>query len=356
METPLAHQATTANRAGELPPPYQPFIVRDDFIVRADLFPLPGEYNGRREERHFELDNQFERFLDERLSSLTRNVDSYRCIDTAEPDALAEVYWRLFSVFGREYPEYVRIRGSVIELALLGIQIDVSNRMDVCVERLADAPNMGHRVATWISAQSGLERFGDALALACQEDIVIMRLLPDGSHFAESLHVLLPSTWNPREKYQQSFGTIHEPVAESARLISSAHNVMKAIVTKGPYVRFGLSLTTLATLDSHPDHVKPWDDAWLNDLDQLAAKVTVRIERQTTFPMPDLGRALFSVRIYTTPLTLMNRARPDLIPRLAETLRSASPAVIAYKGMGRYAGPIVDWCDRQRVRGPSTGP
>ena len=68
--------------------------------------------------------------------------------------------------------------------------------------------------------KSGLNRFGDALALSCQEDIVIMRLLADGRHRAESLHVLLPSTWNPREKYQQSFAMIHEPVADSARLIS----------------------------------------------------------------------------------------------------------------------------------------
>src|SRR5687768_13211473 len=291
MERQVARNATPGNRMAELPPPYQPFVVRDDFIVRADLFPLPGEYNGRREERHFELDNQFERFLGERLASLGRDVDKYRCIDTAEPDALAEVYWRLFSIFGREYPDYVRIRGTTVELTLLGIRLDVSDRLNVGVELLPDAPAIGHRVAKWLAAQSGLERFGDALALACQEDIVIMRLLADGSHFAESLHVLLPSTWNPREKYQQSFGTIHEPVAESGRLIASAHNLMKAIVTKGPYVRFGLSLTTLPTLDSHPDHVKPWDDAWLENLDLLAANMTVRIERQTTHPMPDLGRA-----------------------------------------------------------------
>ena len=335
------------NRFAELPPPYQPFVVRDDFIVRADLFPLPGEYNGRREERHFELDNQFGRFLEERLAALERDVDSYRCVDTAEPAALAEVYWRLFVIFSREYPDYVRIQGNTIELALLGLVLDLSDRLNVAVEVQPDAQEIGLRVADWLLEQLGIERFGDALALACQEDIVIMRLLPDGSHFAESLHVLLPSTWNPREKYQQSFGTIHEPVADSGRLIASAHNVMKAIVTKGPYVRFGLSLTTLPMLDSHPDHAKPWDDAWLDDLDRLAANITVRIERQTTYPMPDLGRALFSVRIYNTPLLELNRDRPDLIPRLAEILRSASPAIVAYKGMTKYAGPVAQWCERQ---------
>jgi hypothetical protein len=207
-------------------------------------------------------------------------------------------------------------------------------------------------VAAWIEAQSGLHRFGDALALACQEDIVIMRLLPDGRHRAESLHVLLPSAWNPREKYQQSFGTIHEPVAESSRLVASAGNVMKAIVTKGPYIRFGLSLTTLPTLDNHPDLAKPWDPSWLASPDLLASKVAVRMERQTTYPMPDLGRALFTVRIYSTPLVDLAESRPDLVRRLAAILRSASPAILAYKGIAEYALPVAEWCERRAALSP----
>ncbi len=324
--------------------------MRDDFIVRADLFPLPGTYNGRREERHFELDNQFEAFLTEKLAALERDAGKYRCLDTGEADALAEVYWRLFQVYAREYPQFVAIDGTTIELRLLRLRLDVSDRRSIRVISDDVSPAIGRKVAAWIDAQSGLDRFGDALALACQEDLVIMRMLEDGRHRAESLHVLLPSTWNPREKYQQSFSTIHEPVADSSRLIASANNVMKAIVNKGPYVRFGLSLTTMPNLDSHPDHEKPWDPSWLEDLDLLASKCTVRIERQTTYPMPDLCRALFTVRIYTTPLLELARCRPDLIPRLGAILRSASPAILEYKGMREYAVPVASWCDQQTAR------
>lgn len=331
----------------QLPPPYQPFLVRDDFIVRADLFPLPGTYNGRREERHFELDDQLESFLTEKLVSLEHDAGKYRCLDTNEVDVLAEVYWRLFRIYAREYPDHVRIAGTTIELRLLGLRLDAGDRMRLRVSCTDDATLVGRRVANWINAQSGLDRFGDALALACQEDLVIMRMLEDGRHRAESLHVLLPSTWSPREKYQQSFATIHEPVADNSRLIASANNVMKAIVNKGPYVRFGLSLTTLPNLDCHPDHEKPWDPAWLDDLEVLASKCTVRIERQTTCPMPDLCRALFTVRIYATPLVELSRTRPDLLPRLSAILRSATPAILAYKGMAEFALPIADWCDRQ---------
>ena len=331
-----------------LPPPYQPFVVRDDFVVRADLFPLPGTYNGRFEEHHFELDDQFETYLSEKLSSMYRAPEKYRSLDLSKAGALSEAYLRLFRIFAGEYPECVTFDGDMVDLRLLGLSLDIRQPQNIVVALAPDAPEIGQRVGRWIDAQTGIYRLGDALALSCQEDLVIMRLLEDGRHHAESLHVLLPSTWNPREKYQQSLATIHEPVADSGRLISAADNVMKAIVTKGPYLRFGLSLTTLGALDSHPDHPKPWDSAWLDDLNVLASKCTVRIERQTTFPMPDLGRALFSVRIYTTPLVELAGRRPDLIPRLAVILRSATPAVLAYKGMSEYALPMAEWCERFR--------
>ena len=330
-----------------LPPPYQPFLVRDDLIVRADLFPLPGTYNGNRESRHFLLDHQFERFLTEKLSSMHRAPEKYRCVDTDQVGPLADIYWRILSILAREHSELVAIDGELVSVRLLGLVLDASDRLNLRVTSAAEAPAIGRRVAAWIDAQKGINRLGDALALICQEDIVIMRLLPDGRHRAESLHVLLPSTWNPAEKYLQSFATIHEPVADSARLIASASNVMKAIVSKGPYLRFGLSLTTLPALDSHPDHDKPWDPAWLDDLDLLAANVTVRIERQTTCPFPDLRRALFTVRICNTPLMQLESDRPDLIARLAVILRSASPAVLAYKDIAHYATPVAEWCERR---------
>ena len=338
-----------------LPRPCQPFLIRDDLVVRADLFPLPGRYNGRHEERHFELDNQIERFLTEKLAALDRAPDQYRLIDQDHPDELAEIYCRLLRLFSREYPEYVQFSGDTLDVHHLGLTFDLSDRLEIGITVKPDAPSIGRRVAAWIDRQSGIHRLGDTLALICQEDIVIMHLLPDNRHRAEALHVLLPSTWSPAEKYRQSFATIHEPVAESARLIASADNVMKAIVNRGPYVRFGLSLTTRPQLDSHPDFAKPWHPDWLANPDQLAANVTVRIERQTTCPFPDLQRALFSVRIYNTPLVDLASERPDLARRLATILRSASPAVLAYKGIDHYAAAVADWCDTGRECPPGPG-
>lgn len=330
-----------------LPAPYQPFLVRDDFIVRADLFPLPGTYNCRREERHFELDARFYEYIEEKLAALARRAEAYRYIDASDPNVLAQIYLRLFRTFSREYPELVESVGKRMTIRLLGLEFDFEQPRVLGIRVLPDAPAIGHEVASWLEGQHGLLRLGDALALSCQEDIVIMRLDEHGQHFGEAMHVLLPSTWSPLEKYRQSFAEIHRPVAESERLVASADNVMKAIVSKGPYVRFGLSLTTQLRLDSHPDLPKPWDEAWLDDTDQLAANCFVRVERQTTLPMPDLGRALFSVRIYNTPLETFAFEHPEFTRRLATILRSASPAVVSYKGMAHYVEPVAQWCERR---------
>jgi hypothetical protein len=66
-------------------------------------------------------------------------------------------------------------------------------------------------------------------------------------------------------------------------------------------------------------------------------------------PFADLGRGLFTVRIYTTPLVDLARDRPDLLPRLVTMVRDASPAVLAYKGMDHYAEGLATWCESKSV-------
>ena len=50
-----------------LPAPRPPFMVKDTFVVKADLFPLGGTYNGHREARHFEVDAEIERYIRAKL-------------------------------------------------------------------------------------------------------------------------------------------------------------------------------------------------------------------------------------------------------------------------------------------------
>ena len=76
------------------------------------------------------------------------------------------------------------------------------------------------------------------------------------------------------------------------------------------------------------------------------------MERQTTFPMPDLGRGLFTIRIYVDPLVERLDREPSLAPRLAHILRSTAPEVRRYKGVDRLAPPLLTWLERERGVAP----
>ena len=122
-----------------------------------------------------------------------------------------------------------------------------------------------------------------------------MRGSDSGPGDAEALHVCFPSGWDPREKAGRDFTTIHEPVGDNARLLGASANVMKALLTKGPYVRFSFGLSPNPALDNHPvtRPPKPPASIW-TDPESAIDRIYVRMERQTTYPMPDLNRGLFT--------------------------------------------------------------
>ena len=320
-------------------------MVNDTFVVKADLFPLGGTYNGRREARHFEVDAEIERYIIAKLESLRSAPHLHHVTETDDPADLAEALWRVFRAYADEWPSILAmIEPGVVDIHLLGIRVDGrTDRTDPRIERLPGVTPLGATVADYLHDGTGLECLADALGLCCQEDLVVMRGLPGGGDVAEWLHVCVPSGWDPAEKVGRSFQDIHIPVADNARLVASGPNVVKAMIGKGPYIRFGWGLTTNPHLNSHPATRPAAPDLWGLTPSEVAALTFVRMERQTTLAMPDLDRALFTVRIYLDPLVDRLAAEPSLGPRLASLIASCSPAVIAYKGMSDLAAPVMEW-------------
>ena len=349
----------TLDHATLLPAPRPPFMVKDTFVVKADLYPLGGTYNGHREERHFEVDSEIARFVEAKLDSLRRASHLHHVATTDDAAGLADALWRIFSVYAAEWPAFATmIEPNLVDIHLHGLRVDGrADPMSPSIQRRSGITALGSAVADYLERQAGLTRLADALALSCQEDLVIMRGFPDGSDVAEWLHVCIPSGWDPTEKVGRSFRAIHVPVADSDRLVASGPNVIKAMIGKGPYVRFGWGLTTNPDLNGHPA-TRPAPIA-LDGLSpaEVAALTFVRMERQTTLAMPDLDRALFTVRIYLDPLVDRIAAEPSLRPRLASLITSCSPEVLRYKGMADLAAPIVEWLSRtddtSRRAGPS---
>jgi Protein of unknown function (DUF3445) len=328
-----------------LPEPDPPFMNESRFEIKADLFPLGTVINGKLEQKHFEQDNQLEYFLRERLNLFETQLEKRRLIHTDDETGLAESLHRVFGLYAKDHPELIHLEPDGVELKYLGLKLRCSSaatRIEPVIERL-NPTELGERIAVWLEHQNGVTRLLDALALSCQEDIVIMRGVAETAH-AEALSVSFPSGWDPREKLAENFERIHEPIADNAKLLRASGNTMKALLTKGPFVRFSWGLTINPSLDNHPQSPKPQPlQAWLENPSELVKHSYLRMERQTTFPMPDLERGLFSIRIYVTPLLERLERDPSLRSRLAKFVASVKPEVLAYKGQANITPGILRW-------------
>ena len=324
------------------PPSDPPFAVRDVTRIAADLYPMGSEINGRREEKHFIADKHWEAEIAAKLALLEQDASLRRCIATDDPDGLTEALWRVAGLLANDEPTLWRTEPDGAYLPRLGLRL-IGNRCCPEIDASESTP-LGQRIAAWLERQSGVARLIDALALACQEDIVIMRATTQGPGDAEALHVCFPSGWDPREKAGRNFRAIHKPVGDNARLLKSSENVMKALLTKGPYVRFSFGLSANPALDNHPvtRPAKPPADFW-NDPDTAIDGIYVRMERQTTFPMPDLDRGLFTIRVYVNPVKARIAADPSLAPRLRSLVETAIPEVRDYKGITEMSPALLAW-------------
>ena len=173
---------------------------------------------------------------------------------------------------------------------------------------------------------------GQNVVLAIQEDFVIL------IHEAETLRteylsVCFPSRWDPREKLGLDFAAIHAPVADNQMLQAAGPSIMTMAFMKQPMLRYVWLVVPAASLDQHPEKNQAWWSEALADPSPLLPRLYFRIERQTTWPLPHLQRAVFFIRLMVSPLVDVLDAMPGRAAELASSLRSMTPDIVAYRGM-----------------------
>ena len=259
------------------------------------------------------------------------------------------------------------VRFPLLGFALEGPELDLVDEAPPASGG-AVPPALRRRVRTHLSALEPLERLADALALAVQEDLVVMagatgdaragdhvpprpgpteRSAPDArapdaptprDGRAELLHVCFPSSWDPAARAGAGFAALHAPVPHSETLRAASGRVVRAMVAKGPFVRYVWSLAPDDALDRNPRRapaLPPVTDP---------ARLWFRVERQTVMPLPVSGRALFTIRVYRAPLPEVLDT-PDRRRTLASALRSMDAALLAYKGVGGLREPLLAYLD-----------
>jgi dimethylamine monooxygenase subunit A len=161
------------------------------------------------------------------------------------------------------------------------------------------------------------------IALALQEDFVVLHRGTNGSEQAALVCVCFPSAWRPERIAGRSFLDLHASVPEFESVAARSATLVSAMIERGPYVRFVWNVVADSRLDHHPDRSPraPWT------ADQPGF---LRVERQLSVPFAAQQASLFLIRTYLYPLS-------ELSTEERSTLRSAltlmTEPVRRYKGL-----------------------
>jgi len=295
-----------------LAPTAVPFPVTAPHRVTPSPRPLDGPPT-------VEVDDAWPAAADRRLARLATDRDGVLVRDAVDPDdegvrAALRAAWSLLP-----------------RLDHLGVTVDLDRGV---AERTG--PSLHEAATAALLGRTGADLLVVGWLLACSDDLVVLRRSGTGELRAELLAVAFPSGWPPRRRAGASLRELHAPVADGERLQKAAPALTEALLRKGPLRLHVWGLDPDGRLDHDPSDptaapvVRPSGPAgwWL------------RVERQTSVPLPGLHRALFTIRPYLVPL-------PALVPAqrhgLAEALSSMTPETLRYKGVADVADELCAW-------------
>lgn len=267
--------------------------------LTAGLMQLGTDFgNGPADQRYFQMDDQYERYLREKRAPGGEGRPRYQrhgWLTDTEPRRRAhdEVLAWMRETLAREHPERTPLA-----------------RPD---ER-------------YLSPY-------DELVRNLQEDVtVVLRTGPDTDELIMA-HVCFPGSWRSDRVLGWSFDAIHAPVPGFADQPAASASMVSAMIERGPYVRFVWSVCADDFLDHHPDHGER--GTWSRE----RPRGWLRVERQVTVPFAAVNASLFLIRTYLYPLSSLSPAERRT---LADALESMPAEVRRYKRVEGHLPCILD--------------
>ncbi len=327
-----------------LPPIRNPFPVNEPFKTEVNLHKLGRPLlDEQPEETLFLLDAQYEALLTEKVAMLTAFPQHSLCYLTDDLADLEACLWQTAAAIARDLPQYTACDADGFRSLLLAIGLSRDGQLDFEPAK-AYFPALATRCYEHLQTLPRFERLACLLAYSIAEDVAVIRNTGGGARTdqAECFIVALPSHWDPAEKLGLNFSDIHQPVADNAGLKKSHPSLLKAMIHKGPFVRYGWSLPNSAALAHNPtlsQDSRPTIDPTC-DGDALLDSLYFRVERQTFLNLPTWQRGVFLIRIYQRPLRAA-LTTPQRATRLANSIASMSPAMLAYKSLSSFAPQLI---------------
>lgn len=331
------HLAEAEKPALPRPACYRPYAT-GRFEVKAGLRKLGADFgNGDRDKQAFQIDEYWPAYRKAKLTARAERLQKFvieREISAETRPALIQlIIARLLAEhpqFFREYPS--KSGGIVLNCGITGETLSFDRRFQLRHVKKVEAADPPYYSAL------------DALACQIQEDLAVVEVRDGGKNQLTGLHLCFPNHWAAEQKIGLDFAAIHEPVPGTEKINRNAPALLETITRQRPFVRFAWGLATDKRLNHHPEpppDIEP--AAWRGRrFDPSNPNLYVRIERQTTIPIPELSTFVFIIRTYFEDVSALSFKKRL---QLAAAIKSMDPETRIYKGIAGQEVSIIDWLE-----------
>ena len=330
----------------ELPSPARYFpLDKGLYEVAPGLHPLGRDFgNGPLDGQLFQVTRAFPRYRAQKLRCREERFGKYVGDRDLAPEVSRAVNRFLVTRLAAEHPRLFAIeRGDRIDAAH-----DASDGVDDRDEPFTLAcAHTGDRIPFGADFElregapeaSGFRSAFDALCMQFESDLAVVRAEGAGETFRDwlaQIHLCAPSHWAAEDKLGLPFTAIHARIPHIEKVNAAAESLVRAMIHRGPYVRFVWGFATDDRLNHHPEP-PPGEDrgAWRGrafDEDRTPSPFLLRVERQVTVGIPEAGAALFGIHVsFIEGAEIRANERERAL--FASALRSLSPASRVYKSI-----------------------
>ena len=116
--------------------------------------------------------------------------------------------------------------------------------------------------------------------------------------------------------------------------------MLKSIVSRGAFTRFGWSVALDKRLNHHPIAKNSSGNRFEDTIDTQNPELYVRVERQNLIGFPEFDAFIFTVRIYFYKINQLSLEEQQA---LRAALQSMTPESAAYKGLTDKMDFLLDW-------------
>lgn len=304
------------------------------YEVKAGLHRLGTDFgNGDVDAKVFQLDASFDRYRDVKLAARGERLSKYYQVHRYTPVLACVIASFIAQRLAQEHQQYFVLERLPRERSALNCELTRETLIFDADMRLIEARS---------DVQPPYVSSLDGLACQVQEDLAVIRLARHD--WLSAVHLCFPNHWAAEVKIGRNFVSIHSPVPGIDKISANANALVRAMIHKGPYVRFVWGLGTDRHLNHHPESSRDVheQDRQAAPFDFARPELWLRVERQTSWGFPQVMAALFTIHTYFTDCEEI-RQDPVKSRKLVSAIESMTADALHYKRLAAARPQILSW-------------